>query len=202
MRVTEAQSYTEPRDSISHDWLVRLGEWGLMPQALFNIQANINSLLKNMSPDLLILTGGDDIGAYPLRDKMETGYLQAAIELDIPVLGVCRGMQIINKYYGGKLSSLHNHVNTDHDVFVNQHWQDIYPSCTPVNSYHTQGISRHDLAVNLLPMATDKDQFVESLIHPDFQIAAVMWHPERAGAPPQDCQLLNKLISGNLHSYD
>jgi len=199
MRITDANGYTEPRDSISHDWLVRLAEWGMMPQALFNIQADTNSLLNSMEPDLLILTGGDDIGAYPLRDTAETSYLQSAISSGIPILGVCRGMQIINQFFGGALSTLQNHVNTNHDVFIDQQWQNIYPSRTSVNSFHTQGLSRHDLARELLPMSVDTDGYVESLVHTNLQIAAVMWHPERSGAPPQDRKLLNRLISRSIH---
>ena len=201
MRITDANGYTEPRDSISHDWLVRLAEWGMMPQALFNIQADTSSFLISMKPDLLILTGGDDIGAFPLRDATETAYLQSAINSGIPILGVCRGMQIINQFFGGNLSTLQNHVNTNHDVFIDQQWQDIYPSRTSVNSFHNQGLSRHDLARELLPRAVDTDGYVESLVHTNLQIAAVMWHPERSGAPPQDRELLNRLISRSIH-YD
>jgi len=202
MRITEAVDYTEPRDSISHDWIARLEAWELLPHALFNTSKNAGSHLKSLNPDLIILTGGDDIGAYPLRDNAETNYLECAIDLCIPVLGVCRGMQIINQHFGGSLSPLQNHVNTRHDIFIDQKWQDIYPPVTSVNSFHNLGISNHNLADSLLPMAADIGGCIESFVHPDLQIAAVMWHPERAGAPPQDRKLLNRLISGDLHSYD
>src|SRR4051794_41479526 len=53
--------------------------------------------------DGVLLTGGADIGDVPERDTFELALAAAALEADIPVLGVCRGMQVMNVARGGTL---------------------------------------------------------------------------------------------------
>ena len=51
----------------------------------------------------LVLTGGADIGKNQERDRVEKFYIDRALFLGIPVLGVCRGMQLVNVHLGGTL---------------------------------------------------------------------------------------------------
>ena len=81
----------------------------------------------------LMLTGGEDVhpSAYgqpvdptahvkasPDRDEMELAVLREALALDLPVLGICRGMQLINVHFGGRLTSVDGHVARPHAVNV------------------------------------------------------------------------------------
>ena len=96
MRVTEAENYIERRDSISHDWIERLDSWNYTAVPVPNGGDPV-ALLKELKPGLLILTGGDDLGLFPERDASEKKLLGVAMESGTPVLGVCRGLQLINQ---------------------------------------------------------------------------------------------------------
>src|SRR3954452_21952363 len=53
--------------------------------------------------DALLLAGGADIAAWPERDRFELALARRAIERELPVLGICRGMQVMNVALGGSL---------------------------------------------------------------------------------------------------
>ena len=73
------------------------------------------------------------------RDNFELKLLQFAHERSIPILGVCRGMQILNKFYGGTLEKIEGHVNRSHKIS-----SDIGNS--EVNSYHNFAVCSSDLS--------------------------------------------------------
>lgn len=158
--------------------------------------------------DGFLLTGGHDVspelyGAQrlpvcgvcsPERDRMETALLRLAMRADKPVLGICRGIQLINAALGGTLwqdlpsqrpSLVEHHQRPPYDVPV--HGVSILPD-TPladllgaprlsVNSYHHQAI--RSLAPPLSPMALSEDGLVEAVWHPGLRFLwAVQWHPE------------------------
>ena len=120
--------------------------------------------------------------------------LQYAIKKNIPVLGVCRGLQLINKYFGGSFVQIENHVATHHNVNFKKSWESIYGNKNKVNSYHMNGIDPIDLAEGLIPTAFDSDGYVEGFYHDNLTIASVMWHPERKGGLPEDVVLIEKLL--------
>ena len=102
-RITNAQNYVEKRDAISHDWTKFLEKIDLMPVFIPNSLTDIESFLDSFDLDGIILSGGDDLGTDIERDKTELDTLKFAIDKKIPVLGVCRGMQLINKFFGGSI---------------------------------------------------------------------------------------------------
>lgn len=196
MRITQASGYVEPRDSISHDWISRLGEWGMMPLLVPNRVADPKSYLDDLGADLLVLTGGDDLGVTPERDSSETELLEHAIKSGIAVLGICRGMQLINLHFDGRLTPIDGHVASPHAVSVDVLWRDYYETKTMVNSFHAQAVSADDLGDGLVAAAHDGDGNIEAFIHQTLPMAAIMWHAERSGAPPGDRKLFESLISG------
>ncbi|KFI49675.1 gamma-glutamyl-gamma-aminobutyrate hydrolase family protein [Bifidobacterium biavatii] len=131
----------------------------------------------------------------PERDRMESLLLPAAMRLNKPILGICRGIQFINKYLGGTLwqdlptehpSEVEHHMKPPYDSFG--HHVELVPG-TPlaelfagqreiaVNSYHHQAV--RELAPGLRVMATAPDGIVEALWRPDSRFLwAVQWHPE------------------------
>ena len=54
----------------------------------------------------LILCGGADIGKNPERDQSELNWIKLALEHQMPIVGICRGMQILNSYFGGEVYDL------------------------------------------------------------------------------------------------
>jgi putative glutamine amidotransferase len=159
--------------------------------------------------DGLVLAGGADIepGRYgaepheltitrPDRDAGELAVLAAALDADLPVLGVCRGMELLAVACGGRL---HQHLP---DVLGggNKHAPGpgvygshmatfapgsiaarLYGEEAEVNSYHHQAVND---AGKLTVTGWADDGVVEALEHPDRRfVFGVQWHPEMAGDP-------------------
>ncbi len=201
MRITAAEDYEEPRDSLAQDWArfmsIALPEvaWTAIP----NTGESAVQFVESWGLEALILTGGDDIGQTPLRDETERALLDHFVARRMPVFGVCRGMQLIQSAYGGRLSSCkhEDHVATRHTVnFVDESGSpDSGKTQTSVNSFHTTSIDQGGIADGLSPLGLTDDGYVEAFHAPDIPLAAVMWHPERESTPSEfDCRLLRRLF--------
>lgn len=167
----------------------------------------------------LLLSGGEDIApsrygedpipqleeVSPARDAMEYRALDAALERELPVLGICRGMQLLNVYFGGTLYQdletqreevldhtqegpweQHQHTVT---CSVGTRLHDILGDCVPleINSFHHQAVK--DLAPGVRCTAEAEDGLIEGIEAEDHNwVVGVQWHPERneAGAPNTD----------------
>lgn len=195
MRITEAPGTAELRDAISHDWLARLAAWDMTPVPVPNILAQPEAYLDGLGVDLLVLTGGDDLGVTPERDATESRLLAHAVGKGLAVLGVCRGMQLINHHLGGRLSRIDDHVACSHDIVVEPVWRDLYDGRTTVNSFHALGIPADGLAEGLAAAAFDSEGHVEAFHHRTKPLAGVMWHPERPDAPAEDRRLIESLTA-------
>jgi putative glutamine amidotransferase len=135
----------------------------------------------------------------PDRDAVEIALLQHALSRQLPVLAVCRGIQILNVACGGTLyqdvaaqvpaALKHDFFPTPeqpsrkylaHDVTVNRHSRlghILGDAVVPVNSMHHQAIK--DLAPNLAATAHAPDGIIEGVEGTDRQyLVAVQWHPE------------------------
>ncbi len=149
--------------------------------------------------DGIVLSGGADIApdrygaeqhpavtvVEPIRDDFEFDLLGQAIEHETPVLGICRGLQLLNVHCGGTLEQhveAHSRYDipsstTAHDVrFVDgSTLARIYGSERRVNSLHHQTVA--DVGSGLTVTASSDDGVVEGLELSD-SIIAVQWHPE------------------------
>lgn len=158
------------------------------------------ALLRRLRPELLVLSGGNDLGAVSSRDRAERDCLDAALSSKVPVLGICRGLQMIAAHFGGRIrkdAGVEGHVARRHRVrVVDPLWRRRLPAeGVTVNSFHRQGLLAEDLAGPLLPIAlSEPDGLVEALYHPRRRLAAVQWHPERPGAP----RLFDRVILSRL----
>ncbi len=153
------------------------------------------NILKNHTIDALILSGGDDIGLHIQRDETELELLHWAEKNHIPTLGVCRGMQLINNYYGGSLEKDTKHIATRHSLTFDPTYTDIFSK--EINSYHGHSISVTSLAPALTPLAfADNNVYVEAYKHKDKDIYGIMWHPEREeNVRPSDIALIQKILT-------
>jgi len=188
MRVTEYGQYHEPVDAIANNWYTFITK--IYPSAILipilNKTQAIDNLLKTLSMNCVIFANGNDIGAAPERDATEKLLFENCLEMQIPMFGVCRGLQMLNMLFGGgaaknlRDTSSESHINTKHTVKITDtKFAKLAGSqLINVNSYHSQGILLDDLAPPLQHFALT-DHLVEGLYHPTMPIIAVQWHPER-----------------------
>jgi len=185
MRSSNSPHYHEPRDGLARDWYRFLQQmnWGWDWVLLPNLGAQSVDYAQTQRIEGLILSGGEDIGSDPLRDESELALLKYAITQRLPVLGVCRGMQLIQWFSGGALvvDSGEHHVATRHTVSLcsDLSWRDVNEKLLwEVNSYHANRISL-PLPTCLRALAIDADGYCEAFLHQSMKLAGIMWHPER-----------------------
>ncbi|CDL00643.1 putative glutamine amidotransferase [Magnetospirillum gryphiswaldense MSR-1 v2] len=197
-RVTHPQGYAEPRDSLAQDWTSLLDGWGMLPLLVPNTLANPAGWVTALVADLLILTGGEDLGSDESRDRTEQALLEHALSTGLSVLAVCRGLQLVNRHFGGTLERVKGHVASRHSVRVVPEWQDLLGAEPQVNSYHNWAIPPHGLGRGLRSVACDPEGHVEAFTFPGIALLAVMWHPERPIIRLQDRELLQRLAAKDL----
>ena len=178
MRITNDTSYNEPRDSISGDWSRYMLSAFPDSQFIFipNIEEDVVHYLSKWNINVLILSGGDDLGIFPARDKTETLAFLYALKMRIPIIAVCRGLQLVHSYYGGKLKSGDNKFIEKHRV--TKHLINMDNHSIEVNSYHTYKIIEETVNKDFEIFARCKDDnSIEGMRNK--QILGIMWHPER-----------------------
>lgn len=169
-------AHQERHDSVAQCWSSIAVALGYMPIHLPMLDAKYASeLLNKLSPGALVLTGGNSIHDIPARDQFESALLKAAVNMHIPVLGVCRGMQLINMFYGGVISPIDAHVGERHLIT----FTDNLMQKREVNSYHEFGILEKNLGQGIKALALASDGTVEALQHQVDRVTGMMWHPER-----------------------
>lgn len=175
----------------------------------------------------LLLTGGGDVdpalygealdgsmGIEPERDEMEMALFRYAIEEDMPTLGICRGMQLINVAMGGRLiQDLPGHTLPEFESAVHQ----VYVSpgsrfgaiigagaIYRTNSRHHQGLKEAQRAPSLMASAYHpEDGIVEALESPEHPwLLGVQCHPEREDEVPKSFRKLFEWLAGWAERYE
>ena len=178
----------------------------LVPPSTDGVEETLDAL------DAVVFTGGSDVdpelygkeahpetsGIVRMRDDAELTLLKAALARDMPVLGICRGIQVLNVGLGGDLEQhLEGHRHDppgqflQHDVVIEPGTKlaEMLGERTTVMSHHHQGVKT--LAPGLVETARADDGLVEAVEAPDRRFAVgVLWHPE-AG---QDARLFERLV--------
>jgi putative glutamine amidotransferase len=164
----------EMRDCLDSRFSEIIWKMGLLPIPVANFLSSPEAYIEAVAPDAILLTGGNDLYEVPQRDFVETALLNFSAIAGIPVIGVCRGMQMINMHQGGSLVSAPSHVSTLHKVTGSLH-----PEGRLVNSYHKWAISKQTLGRELEVLAVSGDGHIEAFRHLTLPWIGMMWHPER-----------------------
>ena len=201
-RVEICKKTNEIRDSLDQKWIDLASKLKLLPIILPNTdKKNISKLFLKHTPDIIILTGGNDIhiknsiktiNISKKRDDFEIALIKYAIKKSVPLLGVCRGMQIINIFFKGKISQIKDHVNKKHKIYYSEKYDNYFTNT--VNSFHNWGIKKKDLSTQLNEIAVDQSGNIESFVHKNKSIIGIMWHPERRNNK-KDLLIFKKLIN-------
>jgi len=195
-KVLVAPPVGELEKQMYKDWLT---DHGFKPYFLGSECLNIDAPL--------ILCGGADIGKNPIRDTRELEWISSALKHGQPIIGICRGMQLLNHYFGGTVSNIpeylsENHLNDtfedddDHSYRLSQFHKvhSFDGNQFEVNSRHHQHCSK--IALNFTITHLGEDGLVEGIRDGKNKICAVQWHPER-----HECQdneyPLNKILTKN-----
>jgi gamma-glutamyl-gamma-aminobutyrate hydrolase PuuD len=173
-RVDVVASYNERRDCLDQRWVSFLQACGLTLVPIPNSGAAIAEWLSVIKPFGLVLSGGNDLAALggdaPERDATENALIDWARLTKVPVVGVCRGMQLLAHRSGCSLERRDGHVAKRHIV----HGQ---TGSKEVNSYHSWCVNT--LSGDWTATAKCEDGTVESFRHQSLPHVGVMWHPER-----------------------
>jgi gamma-glutamyl-gamma-aminobutyrate hydrolase PuuD len=195
---------------LPYDYISALADAGSVPLLLAPVGGDEEARAAVSVLDALVLTGGPDIeprryGAEPHprtvdwrpeRDVWEVALLDAALERDIPVLGVCRGVQLLNVALGG---TLRQHVPEDAGHGGHRPAPTVYgtvkveldPDALPgrllgpsaeVPCYHHQSIDRLGRGLTVTGRAADGTVEAVELAGREF-VCGVQWHPETGTDP-------------------
>lgn len=169
--------------------------------------------------DVLLLTGGGDMAAWRFgcepspydsaenadRDAYELRLMRLAVEMQKPIAGICRGMQVINVALGGTLWQDLSYKRKGEDFLYVEHqcpeqkWEGVHRvsidtksrlydaigcETVMVNSTHHQAVK--ELGKDLRVVAESEDHVIEAFESTKLPIAAVQWHPERLVGEPFD----------------
>ena len=148
--------------------------------------------------DALLLSGGGDIhpsyygrhmtgkdaSVDQKRDEREWELLRQFCARKKPVFGICRGLQVIDVFFGGtlfqQLATAYVHENTIHTIITSEDgWlRPLLGETVPVNSYHHQAIRTLGAGLRVTAVS-DADGVIEAVEHDSLPVRAVQWHPER-----------------------
>ena len=206
--------YGDWTDCLEDNYIEYFEQFGLNLFPVPNVTERLDKIISAINPSGIVLTGGGDVdpdlyggqtsddGAISKkRDRCEAKLLELAVRKGIPVLGVCRGMQFINVFFGGNLAAAIKHIDIlgVHGVSCKHNIRIIDEALSKqlgnnefqVNSYHNQGVLQDGLGKDLKAFAVYEGlNLIEAFSHLRYPIVGLQWHPERPGSSENLCSML------------
>ncbi|WP_320035336.1 gamma-glutamyl-gamma-aminobutyrate hydrolase family protein [Halarcobacter sp.] len=183
-RLIQHDKYYEIRECLDIKYSKLIEKCGFLP-IILPTEVNFKNYFNELKIDGIFLTGGNDLYIFnqsilsQKRDIFEYDLIKYAIDNNIPIYGICRGMQIIAKYFDSKLKLIPNHINSHHKIVVNKEskYFKYLKNIETTNSFHKYGIDI--LGKGLIISAKSNDGIIEAIEHEKYKIFAQMWHSER-----------------------
>lgn len=173
-RVEYIPCYKERRDCLDQKWYGLLKECGILPLIIPNNIDSAKELIYKLDISGFILTGGNNLLKYkgdaPERDNLEKFLIEYCIKTNKPLLGICRGMQNIQDYFGVSLEKVKWHIGLRHEIII--HGERVIK-----NSFHSYGAKESTSYLSVI--AKSNDGVIEAIRHVTYNICGIMWHPER-----------------------
>jgi putative glutamine amidotransferase len=228
MRIGITDTFSEDKFEQYVDWILSVDE-KIETVKLSNKLDNVSEINKI---DGLLLSGGGDLhpryyekeyqlkkakGINEERDEFEFNLIEQALNNDMPILGICRGIQVMNVYLGGSLTvdmvsdGFNDHTSQLDQIF--KHSISIVPNSMlyvltgipeiEVNSFHHQAVDR--LGKGLMCSALSSDGVIEAaewVLKDNMPfLMLVQWHPERV-INDFLSQKLARLFLHEVHRYN
>ena len=173
--ITQRESITsnEIRDCLDNRWFTFFDKCKILPTLIPNNKSTLNNYISDFQCDGIVLSGGGNIhslGGDKRRDDIETLLIEYSINENIPLIGVCRGMQKIQDFFGIPLKKVEGHIQEKQEIYINKEIHEV-------NSYHEYGTYQNN--DNFEIWAIGKDKVIKAIQHKKFLISGIMWHPER-----------------------
>ena len=167
----------EVNDQIDHaliKWLIKnsYNPIVISNKTLILPKKKLSQFLNTLKIRGILLSGGN-YKKNSTRYQFQNFLLDYALKNDLPVLGICQGMQLIGVRFGSKLVKVENHVRTTHKL-INLSKQRFPKKC---NSYHNYSLK--DCPKNFYITTKAPDGNIESIKHKNLTWEGWMWHPER-----------------------
>lgn len=172
-RLAIQENYQERREILACEWGEFFNKFNILPLPL-SYAIPIEQYAQIIHG--VILSGGNDLSIFSkdvnslIRDEYERSVIEFCFSNAMPLLGVCRGAQMIAHYFNSSLCKIGGHVG-EHNIIWNNRDEER------VNSFHHYQILR--LGDDLESQAIGKDRGIEAFSHKRLPIFGMMWHPER-----------------------
>ncbi len=186
----QLDSHGVPVDVLESTYVTYFEHLGVDLFQLSNFTKNLDRVLDTNDFDLIILTGGGSIPSKFYReehsdllqlnrDRLEWALMEYSLKNGIPILAICRGMEYMNAFLGGKVTKFktlkeNRTIGKEHDITLGDGTK------ISVNNYHNDGVLNNDMVEELKIVGLDvKNDVVEAMYSKKMKWLGIQWHPER-----------------------